>query len=224
MLGTVLAVHIGMGTLGLLLGVATLLFRKGAERHRVAGTVFVLAMLFLGTSASILAIAKSLPDRVVGVLAVYFVSTAWMAAHRKDGETGTFEIAAFVAALAGGIAMFSFAVLDAYGVIKAKNSDIAIAYKALSVLLTFAALADLSVIWRHGLSGGQRIARHLWRMCFGFFIAVGSFAAQGSKMLPPSLHASRIFFPSVIVIAVVMFFWLVRVLFTNWYRRGGQTS
>ncbi len=42
----------------------------------------------------------------------------------------------------------------------------------------------MSVVMRHGLSGAQRLARHLWRMCFGLLIAVGSFAAQGAEVLP----------------------------------------
>jgi hypothetical protein len=89
--------------------------------------------------------------------------------------------------------------------------------------MTLAAFADLSVIWRGGLKGAERIARHLWRMCFGLFIAVGSFAAQGSGVLPPAVRAP-VLIASIVVVLAVMIFWLVRVLLTNWYRRAERAS
>jgi hypothetical protein len=38
-----------------------------------------------------------------------------------------------------------------------------------------AAAGDVRILVRGGVFGVQRIARHLWRMCFGLFIAAGSF-------------------------------------------------
>jgi hypothetical protein len=43
-----------------------------------------------------------------------------------------------------------------------------------SVLL-LAAAGDLLMLLRGGLFGRQRIVRHLRRMCFGLFVATGSF-------------------------------------------------
>ncbi len=198
----ILAIHVGMGTLGVLTGAAALLFRKGSRAHRVVGTVFVLSMLFMGASASILAVMTSQPGLVIGgLMTMYFIATAWMAGRRKDGETGAFEIGALSAAVViglGAIAQYSF-----------------------NGIMALAAVADLSVILRRGLSGAQRIARHLWRMCLGLFIAVGSFAAQGAKFLPPGVGL-RVLLASMILIFVVMFYWLVRVLFTSWYRQAEQ--
>ena len=88
---------------------------------------------------------------------------------------------------------------------------------------TLAALGDLSVILRRGLIGAQRIARHLWRMCFGLFIAVGSFAAQGGRVLPPAWR-SEVFLAAIIIVFTVMFYWLARVLLTNWYGRAAQQA
>lgn len=222
MQAAILALHIGMGTLGLLSGAATLLFRKGAGPHRAAGTVFVLAMLFMAASASVLAAMKSLPDLAVGgILTIYLIATAWMAARRKDGETGAFEIGAFVAAIACGLGMFSCALLVAFGTMKAKNPYIVTVYYSFSGVMALAAVADLSVTLRRGIAGAQRIARHLWRMCAGLIIAVGSFAAQGAKVLPPAV-GSQVLFASMILVLIVMLFWLVRVLFTNWYRQAEQ--
>ena len=217
----ILAVHIGMGTLGVLTGAAALAFRKGSEPHRVAGTVFVLSMLFMAATAAILAVMKPQPGLVVGgLMTIYFIATAWMAGRRKDGETGAFEIGAFLAALALAVALATSAYALATGATKAPNPIFPYVLYGISSAMALAAAADLSVVWRAGVGGAQRIARHLWRMCLGLFIAVGSFAAQGATVLPPGVGL-RVLLASMILILGVMFYWLVRVRFTNWY---GQTD
>ena len=85
------------------------------------------------------------------------------------------------------------------------------------------ALLDLTVILRRGLSGRQRIARHLWRMCLGFFIAAGSFFPGQLQFFPDYIQNIRpiilLFVPAFSIFAV-MFVWLIIVLFTKWRERG----
>lgn len=219
----ILAVHIGMGTLGVLTGAAALVFRKGSGPHRVVGTVFVLSMLFMAATASILETMKPEPGSVVGgLITIYFIATAWLAGRRKDGETGAFEIVAFVAALALAILIAMGAYALATGATKAPNPVFPYALYGVSSAMVLAAIGDLSVIWRAGLSGAQRIARHLWRMCFGLFIAVGSFAAQGAAKVLPQGVGLPVLLASIILILGVMLYWLVRVLLTKWYSRAEQ--
>jgi len=143
-----------------------------------------------------------------------------MSAHRKDGATGVFEVGAFVMAIGIALSIASSAVLMATGRITAPNAYVATATYGISGIMAFAAIGDLSVILRRGLAGRQRIARHLWRMCFGLFIAAGSFGAQGAKILPiPPQSAGMLIIGSMILIFTVMIYWLVRVLFTSWYER-----
>jgi hypothetical protein len=220
----ILAVHIIMGTLGVLTGITALTFRKGSQPHRVAGTVFVLAMVFMAATASILETMKPVPGSVVGgLMTIYFIATAWVAGRRKDGETGAFEIVAFLAALAlaGVIALGAY--MLATGATKAPNPVFPYVLYGISGAMALAAAADLSVILRRGLAGAQRIARHLWRMCFGLFIAVGSFAAQGAKILPPGVGL-RVLLASMVLILGLMLYWLVRVLLTKWYSPAGERS
>lgn len=216
---TILAIHIGMGTLGVLTGAAALLFRKGAGPHRATGTVFVLAMLFMGATASILAAMKSEPGLVTGgLMTMYFIATAWMAGRRKDGETGVFEIVASVAALALAALIASGAYALTTGATKAPNPVFPYALYGVSTAMVLAAAGDITVVLRRGLVGAQRIARHLWRMCFGLFIAVGSFAAQGARVLPADTRLSLLLV-SVFLILGTMFYWLARVLLTRWYEQ-----
>lgn len=213
----ILAVHVGMGTLGVLTGAGAFLFRKGSEPHRVVGTVFVLSMVFMAATASVLETMKAEAGSVVGgLMTIYFILTAWVAGRRTDGETGAFEIVAVVAALALAalIAMGAFAL--ATGATKAPNPVYPYVLYGVSGTMALAAGGDLSVILRRGLVGAQRIARHLWRMCFGLFIAVGSFAAQGAKVLPPGMGL-WVLLAAMFAILGLLFFWLLRVLFTGWY-------
>ena len=85
--------HICAGTLGCLSGALAVSFRKGSQRHRMAGNIFVLSMLSLGASGAYLAFLKSQPGNVLGgTLTFYLVATAWMTARRRDGETDLFRL------------------------------------------------------------------------------------------------------------------------------------
>jgi uncharacterized membrane protein len=216
----ILAIHIGTGTLGVLTGAAALLLRKGSGAHRAAGTVFFLAMLAMAATAAGLETMKAPPGSVAGsLMTIYFIATAWMAGRRTDGETGAFEIAAFVAALGltGALAAGVYAL--ASGAMKPPNPIFPYVLSGIAATTGLAAAGDLSVILRRGLRGAQRIARHLWRMCFGLFIAVGAFAAQGANALPQGIRLPLLLGAMAAVLAA-MLYWLARVLLTRWYERA----
>ncbi len=61
-----LILHGTTGTLGMLSGFVAMLFRKGSHRHRIAGNVFVIAMLSLSASGVYPAFMKSQPGNVSG--------------------------------------------------------------------------------------------------------------------------------------------------------------
>ena len=84
---------------------------------------------------------------------------------------------------------------------------------------TIAAASDLKVILKGGIAGAPRIARHLWRMCAALTIASGSFFLGQQKFLPVALHGSPLLFVPVFAPLLLMFFWLLRVRLTNWFKR-----
>ena len=183
-----------------------------------------IAMLFMAATASILATMKTEPGSVVGgLMTIYLIVTAWVAGHRKDGESGAFEIVASVAALGLAVVFAMGAYALATGATKAPNPVYPYVLYGISGTMVLAAGADLSVILRRGLVGAQRIARHLWRMCFGLFIALGSFAAQGAKVLPPGVGL-QVLLASMVLILGLLFFWLLRVQLTNWYGNAEHAS
>jgi uncharacterized membrane protein len=222
----ILPIHIAAGTASVLTGAAALLLRKGGRSHRLAGTVFVAAMLIMSATIVLLAAMKTLSAGDVGaaVLTIYFVATAWVTVRRKGRRTGVFEIVAFALAvlLAGGI--LNSAIALATGAREAENPVITGVSFVLAGFMALAAAGDLSVVLRRGISGGQRIARHLWRMCLGLFIAVGSFAAQGAEALPDGVPRVELLLASMVLVLGAMAYWLVRVLFTKWRWSGEQLS
>jgi hypothetical protein len=226
-----LIVHILGGTVGLLSGTAAIVFRKGSPRHVLAGKVFVASMLTMGVFATYLAITRHQPNNIGGgILTVYLVGTAWLTARRKDGETSRFDWVALLIPLTLGI-------LSWMGGMKVVRSG-ASSQDGVPVGMTFfmgsvmllAAAGDVRMLARGGVSGTKRIARHLWRMCFGLFIAAGSFFFGGAnrplrllstvgigKYLSPAVFNTPLYLVLTILPLVLLIFWLIRVRFTKAY-------
>jgi hypothetical protein len=93
-----------------------------------------------------------------------------------------------------------------------------------------AAAGDVRMLVGGGVAGAKRIARHLWRMCFGLFIASGSFFLGPSnrplrllsrvgvgKYLPPALFSTTLYSILTILPLVLLIFWIIRVRFRNAY-------
>src|SRR6202047_3091538 len=85
--------------------------------------------------------------------------------------------------------------------------------------LLLAAAGDIRMLVRGAVFGVKRIVRHLWRMCFGFFIATGSFFLGQQQVFPAWLRGSSVLFIPALLPLVLLIFWLFRVRFTNAYKR-----
>jgi hypothetical protein len=72
---------------------------------------------------------------------------------------------------------------------------------------------------RNGISGTQRIARHLWRMCFALFIAAASIFLARQQIFPAFLRKTGALFLLSFLPLILMIFWLVRVRFVNAYKK-----
>jgi len=216
----VLVFHISAGTLGLLSGTAAMSFRKASHRHRLAGNIFVIAMLSLSVSGAYLGFMKHQTlNGFMGVLTFYLVVTAWWSARRRDGETSIFDWVALLFALAVGASLAIYGLEAANSQTGSKGGYPAAAYFIFgSVALLFAA-GDVRMLMRGGVSGTQRIARHLRRMCFGLFIATGSFFLGQQQVFPAALRKTNVLFILAFLPLLLMIFWLFRVRFTNAYER-----
>lgn len=201
-----LGVHIASGILAILAGTLAVTARKGGSLHTRVGTWFFASMLLLGVSAGMLEPYRTPPGSPIsGVLVCYFVLTSWMTARRRDGTSGRFEIAACATAL-------GLAALMIWGGFNGSTTPAGPGpVFALGGLCAIAGLLDLSVVLRRRLTPVQRIARHLWRMCFAFFIATGSFFLGQQQVLPAFVRDTPLQFVLAFAPFAVMAFWLVRV-------------
>jgi hypothetical protein len=137
------------------------------------------------------------------------VATSWAAARRRDGTTGWFERVACAAALIlGGLMLWG---AFAGATTPAGRGPVF----AVTGLVLLAGLLDLNAILRAPLSPARRIARHLWRMCFAFFIATGSFFLGQQDVLPQAVRGSPALFVLAFAPFAVMAFWLVRMRFSR---------
>jgi len=142
------------------------------------------------------------------------VLTGWVAARRRGRAGGKFEIAAGTVAIAVAAAM-AWGGLSGSTTTPAGRGPIFI----LAGLCLLAGLGDLRTVLRGTLTPVQRLSRHLWRMCFAFFIATGSFFLGQQKVMPEAVRGSPILFVLAFAPFALMAFWLVRVRLGNMVRR-----
>jgi len=227
-----LVIHICGGILGLLSGTAAICFRKGSPRHVLAGKVFVASMLVMAVGAVYLGIVKHQPSNVSGgIFTFYLIGTAWLTAKRAEGETRrSLDWVALLIPLALG----SLTWLNAINVVRSGASSkdgvpVGMTFFMGSVML-LAAAGDVRMLVRSGVFGAKRIARHLWRMCFGLFIAAGSFflgpsnrplrllsSVRIGQHLPRVLFSTGLYLILTILPLVILIFWLMRVRLTKTY-------
>jgi len=214
--------HIVAGTLGMLSGFVAVFLLKGSRRHGLAGSVFVIAMLCLSASGVYLALLKSQPGNVVGgTLTFYLVATAWMTARRRDGEPGIFDWGALLVVLTLGIVEVTWGIEAAMSPTGMKHGYPPGPYFFLGTVAVLATMGDIRMLVRRGISGPQRIARHLWRMCFALFIAASSIFLARQHLFPTVLRKTGVLLLLSFLPLILMIFWLVRVRFANSFRKTG---
>jgi hypothetical protein len=203
--------------------------RKGERLHRAFGTVFFLSMLTVSALAVYLAIfvppifvgaAPPSASISVAILTIYLAATAWMTVRRKDSSVGLFEKGAFLVAFGVAAALLVFGLRAAS--IPTARLGAYVPYFIFASFAAFAAGLDLKMILRGGISGAQRIARHLWRMCFALFFAAAFFFLGQQQVLPKFIRGSPILVALALAPLVLMIFWLFRVRFSKRFRSGAM--
>jgi peptidoglycan/LPS O-acetylase OafA/YrhL len=213
----VIVLHIIGGLFGLTAGAVALSAAKGARLHRKSGMVFVYAMLVMSASGALMAARMPEPTSVLaGMLTFYLVITALLTVRRPAPRLRWMEIGAMLFALT--IVMAAMAVgMGAFNnpTDQADQPPAGIGFFfGASALL--AGLGDVRMLVARALPWTHRIARHLWRMCFALWIAAASFFLGQSDEFPEALRIMPLLCAPVLLVMLLMVYWLVRVLFTQW--------
>jgi hypothetical protein len=228
-----LPVHIAGGVVGMLSGTAALIFRKGGRWHVLAGKVFVASMLIMAAFAVYLAVLKHQPGNIGGgILTFYLILTAWLTARRRDGQTSAYDWALLLIPLALGTLTWMSGLQKMRSPVPPEDGVPAGMNFFMGTVMLLAGAGDLRLLLGGGVAGAKRVVRHLWRMCFGLFIAAGSFFLGPSNRplrllsaiglgqhLSPALFGHTLYIFLSVLPLILLIFWVFRVWFSGAYRK-----
>lgn len=218
-LSPLLIFHICGGSVGLIAGTVAMAVRKGGRRHRVAGQVFVGGMLCLAASGAVIAYTRSEPPNIIaGLLTVYMVTTAWLTGRHKDGRSGAFDWVALMFALGFTAYLWPLGVEALYRPHRMMSGVPAVMSFFLGSVVLLAAVGDVRMLARGGITGARRIGRHAWRMSFGLFIASGSFFLGQQQVFPVRWRGSMVLMVLGLFPLGLLVLWGLRVRFGKRFR------
>ena len=208
-----LAVHFAGGLVSIVAGTIALSVAKGGWLHKRSGLVFTWAMVGLGLTAAGIGAYENSPSQVfAGLLAAYLVFTAMTTVKPLPGFGRRVDVALMVLA-------FAYAVASLYGgvtewldpAIKVVGRPRVVPPLVIGTVMLLAAIGDLRAIRAGGLRGSRRLARHLWRMCFGLFVATGSFFLGQMKFIPEPVRIVPLLLVLAFAPILFLFSWMWRV-------------
>ena len=206
-----LAFHFGTGLIAIAAGFLGLAVRKGGTWHRRSGLVFVFAMIATGLTAVGISLYEGKRSFASGAVLAYFVFTAYTAVKPLRGPGRRVDIGLMVLAFAFAVAGFASGVA-AFGRPGHQIEGVPAGMSFfLATVLLLAAIGDARMLRDGGIQGTRRLARHLWRMSFGLFIASGSFFIGQMKFIPEQIRSVPLVFGLGVSPLVILLYWMWRV-------------
>jgi hypothetical protein len=208
-----LAVHFTAGLVSIVAGTIALSVAKGGRLHKQSGLVFTWTMVGLGLTAAGIGTYENRPGQVVGgLLAAYLVFSAMTTVKPLPRIGQRCNVALMVLAFASAVAMLYGGVTEWLDPsVRVVGRPRVVPPLVVGTVILLAAIGDLRAIRSSGLRGSRRLARHLWRMCFGLFVATGSFFLGQMNFVPEPVRIV----PLLLVLAFApipfLFYWMWRV-------------
>jgi hypothetical protein len=206
-----LALHVGTGLVAFVAGFVAMGARKGGTWHRRAGLAFVYAMIVTGIMATGISAFEGKQTWSGGIVVVYLVFTAFTAVRplRDGGRHVDFGLMVLAFALSASNYYGGFVALRMPGLIL-EGAPAGMLF-FLGTVLLLAAIGDVRLVMAGGVQGSRRIARHLWRMSFGLFIASGSFVLGQMKFIPKPIRIVPLLLVVAVSPLVLLLYWMWRV-------------
>lgn len=211
-----LTFHIITASVALLAGVAAMSLRKGSTGHRTGGTIFVIAMICMTTSAIPLGLLKTQTlNSLVGALTCYLVVSGWVASRQSRFQHVQIANAALgIVALVIGALMVKFGFEALNSPSHLKDGEDASGYFFFAAIALLSAALDLRLLIG-GIGNKHRIARHLWRMNLAMAIAIISVTPRLNRLSGHAIQSNALLVAPTFMVLLFMFFWLWRVLVTK---------
>ena len=222
------AIHTPAGTLALVTAVVAMCAKKGSARHRKAGSYFTASMMVMLVSGIAAAYLKdSINDIMLGAIVLYTLFTAWLAVHHKKNETGVLEGIALIWVVGFAIAAFSISTGWREADAPPLTDVPPLAYLVWGGFAILCALGDIRNLYQSGLSGTQRIIRHVWRIGFSLVWAALAFTDKIVKLLGANIKSMQeeqiiliVAVPALLIITTIVY-WITRILFFS--EKGGTS-
>jgi hypothetical protein len=205
--------HIAAGTLSLLAGAGAMMLRKGSRPHMIAGDTFVVAMLLMAGTGTIMSIAIQpvMGNVMGGLLTMYMVITAWATAYRAPRQVGLHEYFGLALGVTIGVAGIMFGLEAAARTPQRLHGYAAMFYYIFGGIAFLGAALDARMIAHGGFAGSQRTARHLSRMCLAMYMATMSFFIGQAKLLPAWVKDAKLNLIPVLLVVGALIVWLVKI-------------
>lgn len=205
----ILPFHIAAGILALGTGYVALFVTKGLTVHRRSGIMFVYAMAVMSLSGAFMDALKTSrisTNVIAGLLTFYFVTTGLLTVRPRVPASRWIDRAGLVFALTVSLLAFTVGLeMAAQGRPQAGPSFV------FCIVGLLAAAGDFRIVRAGGIQGAPRLKRHLWRMCFGMWVAAGSFFWGPPNRVPAAIRIPALQATAVLVPIAVMIYWLWRL-------------
>lgn len=210
----IITLHIAAGILSLASGAIALSTRKGSANHRVAGRVFVIAMLFMsGSGALVAAFTPKWLSVIGGVTTFYLVATAYRTLLPVHTKAMWIDRLLTIVAFITGVFSAAFGGAIVFADAGSSESFPSPPFFVFAALALCAAILDVRWLRWQNPPAKHRSARHLWRMCFAMFLACASFFLGQSQVFPAKMQHIAILSAPVLLVLVLLVYWLVRTLY-----------
>ena len=206
-----LMAHIAAGGAGVVTGYLALFAGKGSPAHRTIGLWFVVAMAIMGGTAAAITIITGRGAGIGGVLVIYLVVTGLTTVRPLRNGQRYLDLACLTVGALFMVVTIQSGIENVVRFGGVRDGVPAGMQFFIGAITGLAVLGDIRML-RTGIPGGaKRIARHLWRMCFGLFIATGSFFLGQADEIPEALRIWPMLFVLALAPLVLLLYWMWRV-------------
>jgi|ERR1044071_1933926 uncharacterized membrane protein len=206
-------IHVCSAVIGIIAGYVSVVLRKGSSMHRIAGNIFTVSMLCMGSTGAYMAVflKPNVGNFAGGMMMVYLVSTGWMAGRRREARVNAFDVGAFALAIAIGAGYLNWGIqakLSPKGSYDGYPATMFFIFGSLTLLF---AASDVRMLLRRGVSGASRLGRHLWRMSFTLlFATLSAYPGNKTRLFSQVPQTGLLYLPH-ILLAVSTVYWLIRI-------------